>query len=118
MGQKTLAVVVPMGPWLPGMVAPASWPGPISQLRRGDEKGESSRKARKGMKKETDGDEEKGLKKEKSGRLEEQRHTKTGREEKEAELGSDERAPAAVSYTHLTLPTIHVLCRSRWSPYH
>ena len=24
----------------------------------------------------------------------------------------------AVSYTHLTLPTIHVLCRSRWSPYH
>ena len=23
-----------------------------------------------------------------------------------------------VSYTHLTLPTIHVLCRSRWSPYH
>ena len=25
---------------------------------------------------------------------------------------------ATVSYTHLTLPTIHVLCRSRWSPYH
>ena len=25
---------------------------------------------------------------------------------------------APVSYTHLTLPTIHVLCRSRWSPYH
>ena len=24
----------------------------------------------------------------------------------------------SVSYTHLTLPTIHVLCRSRWSPYH
>ena len=23
----------------------------------------------------------------------------------------------AVSYTDLTLPTIHVLCRSRWSPY-
>ena len=23
----------------------------------------------------------------------------------------------AVSYTHLTLPTIHVECRSRWSPY-
>ena len=22
-----------------------------------------------------------------------------------------------VSYTHLTLPTIHVECRSRWSPY-
>ena len=24
----------------------------------------------------------------------------------------------AVSYTHLTLPTIGMLCRSRWSPYH
>ena len=23
-----------------------------------------------------------------------------------------------VSYTHLTLPTITVRCRSRWSPYH
>ena len=30
-------------------------------------------------------------------------------------LGTD---PEPVSYTHLTLPTIHVLCRSRWSPYH
>ena len=28
----------------------------------------------------------------------------------------DETVP--VSYTHLTLPTIHVECRSRWSPYH
>ena len=27
-------------------------------------------------------------------------------------------APAAVSYTHLTLPTNTVTCRSRWSPYH
>ena len=27
-------------------------------------------------------------------------------------------ASTAVSYTHLTLPTIHVECRSRWSPYH
>ena len=26
------------------------------------------------------------------------------------------RAP--VSYTHLTLPTTHSVCRSRWSPYH
>ena len=26
--------------------------------------------------------------------------------------------PAAVSYTHLTLPTSCVQCRSRWSPYH
>ena len=25
---------------------------------------------------------------------------------------------APVSYTHLTLPTIHGSCRSRWSPYH
>ena len=25
---------------------------------------------------------------------------------------------AAVSYTHLTLPTIAAECRSRWSPYH
>ena len=24
----------------------------------------------------------------------------------------------AVSYTHLTLPTNSVWCRSRWSPYH
>ena len=24
----------------------------------------------------------------------------------------------SVSYTHLTLPTIHVECRSRWSPDH
>ena len=23
-----------------------------------------------------------------------------------------------VSYTHLTLPTIQLSCRSRWSPYH
>ena len=29
-----------------------------------------------------------------------------------------EDARASVSYTHLTLPTIHVECRSRWSPYH
>ena len=24
----------------------------------------------------------------------------------------------SVSYTHLTLPTIQLSCRSRWSPYH
>ena len=24
----------------------------------------------------------------------------------------------AVSYTHLTLPTTSIECRSRWSPYH
>ena len=29
-----------------------------------------------------------------------------------------ERAAMAVSYTHLTLPTIQHWCRSRWSPYH
>ena len=27
-------------------------------------------------------------------------------------------AYVAVSYTHLTLPTIAAECRSRWSPYH
>ena len=26
--------------------------------------------------------------------------------------------PRPVSYTHLTLPTIISVCRSRWSPYH
>ena len=26
--------------------------------------------------------------------------------------------PYAVSYTHLTLPTTRLVCRSRWSPYH
>ena len=30
----------------------------------------------------------------------------------------EEKAVLAVSYTHLTLPTIALLCRSRWSPYH
>ena len=28
------------------------------------------------------------------------------------------RASKSVSYTHLTLPTIILPCRSRWSPYH
>ena len=28
------------------------------------------------------------------------------------------RENAPVSYTHLTLPTNTVTCRSRWSPYH
>ena len=36
---------------------------------------------------------------------------------KKAELNSINSA-YSVSYTHLTLPTIHVECRSRWSPYH
>ena len=27
-------------------------------------------------------------------------------------------ATIAVSYTHLTLPTMSTTCRSRWSPYH
>ena len=27
-------------------------------------------------------------------------------------------APIPVSYTHLTLPTKPMMCRSRWSPYH
>ena len=29
-----------------------------------------------------------------------------------------ERYHRSVSYTHLTLPTSSVMCRSRWSPYH
>ena len=29
-----------------------------------------------------------------------------------------DRFREAVSYTHLTLPTILRSCRSRWSPYH
>ena len=29
-----------------------------------------------------------------------------------------EQRVLAVSYTHLTLPTIRLTCRSRWSPYH
>ena len=42
---------------------------------------------------------------------------------KELEAAADEAkgeldASIPVSYTHLTLPTIHVECRSRWSPYH
>ena len=31
-------------------------------------------------------------------------------------LENDETLPEPVSYTHLTLPTIHGSCRSRWSP--
>ena len=32
----------------------------------------------------------------------------------------DSRVPRVVpvSYTHLTLPTTRLVCRSRWSPYH
>ena len=35
---------------------------------------------------------------------------------KERQMNYIEDKP--VSYTHLTLPTIALLCRSRWSPYH
>ena len=31
---------------------------------------------------------------------------------------TDANAVTPVSYTHLTLPTNHDMCRSRWSPYH
>ena len=31
---------------------------------------------------------------------------------------ADNAGKKAVSYTHLTLPTINGECRSRWSPYH
>ena len=33
-------------------------------------------------------------------------------------LQAPTRVYEAVSYTHLTLPTSAVACRSRWSPYH
>ena len=33
-------------------------------------------------------------------------------------LTGDSSDDVAVSYTHLTLPTNHDMCRSRWSPYH
>ena len=29
-----------------------------------------------------------------------------------------QKAIEPVSYTHLTLPTTRLVCRSRWSPYH
>ena len=32
--------------------------------------------------------------------------------------GGTKDSSEAVSYTHLTLPTNTVTCRSRWSPYH
>ena len=35
-----------------------------------------------------------------------------------ANFGCESESPTPVSYTHLTLPTIHVECRSRWSPDH
>ena len=34
------------------------------------------------------------------------------------ELKFNDRYLRTVSYTHLTLPTINLRCRSRWSPYH
>ena len=37
---------------------------------------------------------------------------------KKAVKGTENQDKEAVSYTHLTLPTIALLCRSRWSPYH
>ena len=33
-------------------------------------------------------------------------------------IGLDMVAFMPVSYTHLTLPTTRLVCRSRWSPYH
>ena len=39
-------------------------------------------------------------------------------ETRERERQRQRHTHTPVSYTHLTLPTIHVLCRSRWSPYH
>ena len=34
------------------------------------------------------------------------------------EVGQIVNTHGAVSYTHLTLPTMLAQCRSRWSPYH
>ena len=43
-------------------------------------------------------------------------------EELEESFGANDRGEDAgtdaVSYTHLTLPTMASVCRSRWSPYH
>ena len=36
----------------------------------------------------------------------------------ETRIRKNEERLRTVSYTHLTLPTIKVTCRSRWSPYH
>ena len=36
----------------------------------------------------------------------------------EVAFSTDKRRRETVSYTHLTLPTITTVCRSRWSPYH
>ena len=33
-------------------------------------------------------------------------------------LAEEAADTAPVSYTHLTLPTTRLVCRSRWSPYH
>ena len=35
-----------------------------------------------------------------------------------AAINAPLQGSAAVSYTHLTLPTMKCRCRSRWSPYH
>ena len=42
---------------------------------------------------------------------------RSGTEEEELTLTMEWKT-GAVSYTHLTLPTNTVTCRSRWSPYH
>ena len=34
------------------------------------------------------------------------------------DLGINLGSTSSVSYTHLTLPTMRLRCRSRWSPYH
>ena len=43
--------------------------------------------------------------------------------EMDLEINAGERVvflgpSGSVSYTHLTLPTTRLVCRSRWSPYH
>ena len=41
-----------------------------------------------------------------------------GQEEMKNTISELKNTVEAVSYTHLTLPTIVEWCRSRWSPYH
>ena len=46
------------------------------------------------------------------------RHTRYWRQAWQIVQQADHPALGPVSYTHLTLPTNTVTCRSRWSPYH
>ena len=49
---------------------------------------------------------------------ERQAEGEAGSMHREPDVGFDPGSPESVSYTHLTLPTTRLRCRSRWSPYH